>query len=66
MHATEQTLKERLYRVRYRPRDGKQHAWSIWPHDLKLVVAQDIADRLWDQGNETTVAVFGSEYDNVT
>lgn len=59
-------MKERLYTVRYRLRDGQQRVWEVHPKHLRLDAAQELADQLWDQGNETIMTAVGNEFDSST
>jgi len=59
------------YHIRYRKRDGMNSPWELYIdkdlHDRFLLKqAQDITDRLWDEGNETMMSAVGTEWDNAT
>lgn len=55
-------MSERKYTLRYRLRDGQDRVWEIDPKTYRLSDAQDVADKLWDQGYETSVAA--TDYSN--
>ncbi len=55
-----------LYVVKYRLRDGQNRVWDQHSKHLSLEAAQDLADKLWNEGNETVIHVLDYPWSNAT